>query len=76
MDSRLNRDFDTNSAWKALETAMACVELNSNRRLEMRKVVVNLRECLEMEKARVKAWKENEEHNSASGNTDYVTAET
>ncbi|KAI8544547.1 hypothetical protein RHMOL_Rhmol08G0305600 [Rhododendron molle] len=76
MDSRLNRDFDTNSAWKTLETAMACVELNSNRRQVMRQVVVNLRECLEMEKARVKSRKENEEHNSATGNTDYVTAET
>ncbi|KAF7115916.1 hypothetical protein RHSIM_RhsimUnG0045800 [Rhododendron simsii] len=55
MDSRLNNDFDTNSVFKALETAMPCVELNSNRRLEMRQVVVNLRECLEMEKARVRA---------------------
>ncbi|KAF7115915.1 hypothetical protein RHSIM_RhsimUnG0045700 [Rhododendron simsii] len=76
MDSRLNSDFDTNSAWKALETAMPCVELNSNRRLEMRQVVVNLRECLEMEKASVRAWKENEEHNFASGNTDYAMSES
>ncbi|KAI8544545.1 hypothetical protein RHMOL_Rhmol08G0305600 [Rhododendron molle] len=76
MDSRLNSDFDTNSAWKALETAMPCVELNSNRRPEMRQVVVNLRECLEMEKTRVRDRKENEEHNSASGNTDYVISES
>ncbi|KAG5537815.1 hypothetical protein RHGRI_025056 [Rhododendron griersonianum] len=76
MDSRLNSDFDTNSAWKALETAMPCVELSSNRRQVMRQVVINLRECLEMEKARVKARKENEEHNSVSGNTNYVTVES
>ncbi|KAF7134797.1 hypothetical protein RHSIM_Rhsim08G0229900 [Rhododendron simsii] len=76
MDWRLNSDFDTNSAWKALETAMPCVELNSNQRLEMRQVVVNLRECLEMEKARVRALKENEEHNSASDNIDYAMSES
>ncbi|KAI8544544.1 hypothetical protein RHMOL_Rhmol08G0305500 [Rhododendron molle] len=69
MDSRLNSDFDTNSTRKALETAMACVECNLSQRLEMRQVVANLRDCLEMEKARVKVWKENEVHNSESGNT-------
>ncbi|XP_058180887.1 probable LRR receptor-like serine/threonine-protein kinase At4g29180 [Rhododendron vialii] len=73
MDLRLNSDFDTNSARKALETAMACVECNLSQRLVMRQVVANLRECLEMEKARVKVWKENEVHNSASGNTVYVS---
>ncbi|XP_058180840.1 probable LRR receptor-like serine/threonine-protein kinase At1g05700 isoform X3 [Rhododendron vialii] len=76
LDSRLNSDFDTNSALKALETAMPCVELSSNRRPEMRQVVVNLRECLEMEKARVRARKENEEHNFAFDNKDYVMAKS
>ncbi|KAI8544540.1 hypothetical protein RHMOL_Rhmol08G0305200 [Rhododendron molle] len=73
MDLRLNSDFDTNSTRLALETAMACVECDLTRRLAMKKVVANLRECLEMEEARVKAWKENEGHNSASGNTVYVS---
>ncbi|XP_058180841.1 putative leucine-rich repeat receptor-like serine/threonine-protein kinase At2g19230 isoform X4 [Rhododendron vialii] len=73
MDLRLNSDFDTNSARKALETAMACVECNLSQRLVMRQVVANLRDCLEMEKARVKVWKENEVHNSESGNTVYVS---
>ncbi|KAF7136040.1 hypothetical protein RHSIM_Rhsim08G0229800 [Rhododendron simsii] len=73
MDWRLNSDFDTYSAWKALETAMECVECNLSQRLVMRQVVANLRECLEMEKASVRVWKENEVHNSASGNIVYVS---
>ncbi|KAF7135078.1 hypothetical protein RHSIM_Rhsim08G0229600 [Rhododendron simsii] len=73
MDLRLNSDFDTSSARKALETAMACVECNLSQRLVMRQVGAILRDCLEMEKARVKVWKENEVHNSASSNSVYVS---
>lgn len=73
VDSRLNGDFDTNSAWKVVEIAMACVEQNSIRRPAMRQVGADLRECVEMEIDRVKARKKNEVHNSASGSSFYVS---
>ncbi|KAH7866404.1 hypothetical protein Vadar_019960 [Vaccinium darrowii] len=73
VDSRLNGDFGTNSAWKVAETAMACVEQNSIQRPAMRQVVAELRECVEMEIDRVKDQKENEVYNSASGSSFYVS---
>ncbi|KAH7866816.1 hypothetical protein Vadar_025395 [Vaccinium darrowii] len=73
VDSRLNGDFGTDSAWKVVETAMACVEHNSIRRPAMRQVVAKLRECVEMEIDRVKDRRENEAYNSASGGSFYVS---
>lgn len=73
VDSRLNGDFGTNSAWKVAETAMACVEHNSSQRPAMRQVVAKLRECVEMEIDRVKDRRENEAYNSASGSLFYVS---
>ena len=52
VDSRLQGDFDTSSAWKAVETAMACVSVNSAERPYMSDVVVELKECLAAELAR------------------------
>ncbi|KAH7865083.1 hypothetical protein Vadar_002003 [Vaccinium darrowii] len=73
VDSRLNGDFDTNSAWKVVEIAMACVEHSSIRRPAMRQVVAELRECVEMELDRVKDRKENEVYNSTSDSSFYVS---
>ncbi|GFY97115.1 leucine-rich repeat protein kinase family protein [Actinidia rufa] len=47
-DPRLEGEFDSNSMWKALEAAMACVPSNSLQRPTMSEVVVELNECLEM----------------------------
>ena len=69
MDSQLRGDFDANSAWKAAETAMACVERNSIQRPVMSQVVSELRECLEMETARGRAWTTNGDHNSSSSSS-------
>ena len=51
VDPRLQGNFDTNSVWKAMETAMACVPLISIQRPSMSHVVIELKECLEIEKA-------------------------
>ncbi|KAH1105007.1 hypothetical protein GLYMA_13G352900v4 [Glycine max] len=58
VDSRLEGDFDINSAWKAVEIAMACVSLNPSERPIMRVIVTELKETLATELARTK-------HNSA-----------
>ncbi|GAV75936.1 Pkinase domain-containing protein/Malectin_like domain-containing protein/LRR_8 domain-containing protein, partial [Cephalotus follicularis] len=49
VDPRLQGDFDTNSVWKAVELAMACVSQSSSRRPNMNQIVVELKECLAME---------------------------
>ncbi|XP_027344323.1 LRR receptor-like serine/threonine-protein kinase IOS1 [Abrus precatorius] len=54
VDSRLEGDFDINSAWKAVEIAMACVSLNPNERPIISVVVAELKESLATELARTK----------------------
>ena len=45
VDPRLNEDFDTNSAWRAVETAIGCVVHSSSERPTMSDVVAKLKEC-------------------------------
>ncbi|XP_020223399.1 LRR receptor-like serine/threonine-protein kinase IOS1 [Cajanus cajan] len=52
VDSRLKGDFDINSAWKALEIAMACVSLNPDERPMMSVIAFELKETLAAELAR------------------------
>ncbi|KAI3766500.1 hypothetical protein L2E82_16563 [Cichorium intybus] len=52
VDPRLLGDFDINSAWKAVELAMACVAHTPSRRPTMNEVVMELSDCLVIEKAR------------------------
>ncbi|KAL2968272.1 hypothetical protein AAZX31_15G021100 [Glycine max] len=54
VDSRLEGDYDINSAWKALEIAMACVSLNPNERPIMSGIAIELKETLAIEIARAK----------------------
>ncbi|RYR51677.1 hypothetical protein Ahy_A06g026651 [Arachis hypogaea] len=54
VDSRLGRDFDCSSAWKVVETAMACVSQSSNERPIMSEVLIELKNALEMELSRTK----------------------
>ncbi|KAJ9692200.1 hypothetical protein PVL29_011329 [Vitis rotundifolia] len=51
VDPRLQGDFNTNSAWKAVEIALACVAPTGMQRPDMSHVVVDLKECLETEVA-------------------------
>ncbi|XP_034696177.1 uncharacterized protein LOC117922232 isoform X2 [Vitis riparia] len=46
VDPRLNGDFDISSAWKAVETAMACVRFSSVDRPTMSDIVYELKECI------------------------------
>ncbi|XP_022980506.1 putative leucine-rich repeat receptor-like protein kinase At2g19210 [Cucurbita maxima] len=48
------KDFDINSAWKAVDVAMSCVSTKSKDRPSMSQVVVDLKECLAIESARNK----------------------
>ncbi|BAT91665.1 hypothetical protein VIGAN_07027700 [Vigna angularis var. angularis] len=52
VDSSLEGNFDINSAWKAVEIAMACVSPNPNERPMMSVVVIELQETLATELAR------------------------
>ncbi|KMZ70034.1 Kinase-like protein, partial [Zostera marina] len=49
VDPKLKNDFDTNSAWKALEVAFQCILPTSIQRPLMFDVVKQLKECLEFE---------------------------
>ncbi|KAL6312544.1 hypothetical protein AAG906_029468 [Vitis piasezkii] len=51
VDPRLQGDFNTNSAWKAVEIALACVASTGMQRPDMSHVVVDLKGCLETEVA-------------------------
>ncbi|KAI3671616.1 hypothetical protein L1987_87355 [Smallanthus sonchifolius] len=52
VDPRLLGDYDINSAWKAVELAMACVAHTPSRRPTMNEVVMELNDCLVAERAR------------------------
>ena len=54
VDSRFEGDFDINSAWKAVEIAMACVSLSPKERPIMSVIVFELKEILATELARIK----------------------
>ena len=49
VDSRLEGAYDTNSVWKAVEIATACVSPNLNKRPITSVIVVELKESLAME---------------------------
>ncbi|GKV45451.1 hypothetical protein SLEP1_g52527 [Rubroshorea leprosula] len=65
VDPRLKEDFDVNSAWKAVEVAIACVSPTSTGRPTMKDVVGEIYECLATERARKKIGHENGSQNSA-----------
>ncbi|ESW22548.1 hypothetical protein PHAVU_005G162200, partial [Phaseolus vulgaris] len=48
VDSRLEGEFDTNSVWKVVEIATACVSPNPNRRPIISVVVSELKESLSL----------------------------
>ncbi|KFK35822.1 hypothetical protein AALP_AA4G041700 [Arabis alpina] len=52
VDPKLQGDFDPNTIWKVVETAMTCLNPSSARRPTMTQVVMDLKECLNMEMAR------------------------
>ncbi|KAL6285568.1 hypothetical protein ACE6H2_009958 [Prunus campanulata] len=64
VDMRLERHFHTNSVWKAVEIAMACVSPNAIKRPTMSQVVVELKESLATEIAGTRQCHEIELTNS------------
>ena len=51
VDPRLRGEFYTNSAWKAVEIAMSCIPSPAIQRPDMSQVLVELKECLDLETA-------------------------
>ncbi|CAB4302984.1 unnamed protein product [Prunus armeniaca] len=49
VDSRIQGTYNTSSAWKALQLAMACVSLKAIRRPDITFIYKDLKECLEIE---------------------------
>lgn len=69
MDSRLQGDYNTNSAWKAVEIALSCVESSGMQRPDMSHVLADLKECLEIENASAKKIPSSADtHSMGSGN--------
>ncbi|KAL5824508.1 hypothetical protein ACOSQ3_020571 [Xanthoceras sorbifolium] len=54
VDPSLEGDFETNSAWKAVDLALACASHAPSKRPAMNEVVMELKECLAMETSRKK----------------------
>ena len=52
--TRMHGDYISNSVWKALEIAMACVSTNTNTSSTMSEVVIELKDCLATEIAQTK----------------------
>ncbi|XP_075663639.1 senescence-induced receptor-like serine/threonine-protein kinase [Castanea sativa] len=49
VDPRLQGEFYTNSAWKVVEIAMSCIPSPAIQRPDMSQVLVELKECLDLE---------------------------
>ncbi|KAJ4890477.1 Leucine-rich repeat protein kinase family protein [Raphanus sativus] len=49
MDPNLHGDYNSHSAWRALELAMLCANPSSEKRPNMFQVVIELKECLTSE---------------------------
>ncbi|KAB2612917.1 LRR receptor-like serine/threonine-protein kinase [Pyrus ussuriensis x Pyrus communis] len=64
VDPRLEGNFNTNSVWKAVEIANACISPTAIKRLSMSQVVMDLKECLATELARTNRRDETELRNS------------
>ncbi|CAM0879037.1 unnamed protein product [Alopecurus aequalis] len=53
VDTRLQGDYDVNTAWKAAEIAFKCTDQESLQRPTMTEVVVQLQECLQLAEDRI-----------------------
>ncbi|KAJ9692172.1 hypothetical protein PVL29_011310 [Vitis rotundifolia] len=71
VDSRLNGNFNPNSAWKLVE-AMACVPRSSIQRPTMSQVVVELKECLQMEMHRNKSASQSRKYQDTASSANSI----
>ncbi|OAO96215.1 hypothetical protein AXX17_AT5G59050 [Arabidopsis thaliana] len=74
MDPNLHGDYDSRSAWRALELAMSCANPSSTRRPSMSQVVIELKECLVSENSRRNMSRGMESQSSAEVNIIFDTA--
>lgn len=51
IDSKMAKDFDTNSVWKVVELALESVSQNVSDRPNMQQIVRGLKECLQREES-------------------------
>ncbi|PSR96150.1 Leucine-rich repeat receptor-like protein kinase [Actinidia chinensis var. chinensis] len=72
IDPKLRGDFDINSVWKAVETAMACVPSSSIQRPTMSQVLVELKECLEIETACESTWTSRKDQETSTSSFEMV----
>ncbi|GFZ08089.1 leucine-rich repeat protein kinase family protein [Actinidia rufa] len=72
IDPKLRGDFDVNSVWKAVETAMACVPSSSIQRPTMSQVLVELKECLEIETACESTWTSRKDQETSTSSFEMV----
>ncbi|KAG7534850.1 Protein kinase domain [Arabidopsis thaliana x Arabidopsis arenosa] len=54
VDPNLRKDYDINSAWRALELAMSCANPSSSKRPSMSQVIQELKECIVCEKSGIR----------------------
>jgi hypothetical protein len=55
VDARMCGDHDVNSVWKVIDTALKCTSQIPEERPTMTEVVALLKECLELEAARLES---------------------
>ena len=73
VDPRLQGDnFKINSAWKAVEIALACVALSGMERPDMNHVLVDLKDCLEMEVANSKRTRTGDSYSYTVGSNNFM----
>lgn len=53
MDPNLRKDYDPNSAWRAVELAMSCANPSYSKRPSMSQVINELKECIMCENSRI-----------------------
>ncbi|KAL0843537.1 hypothetical protein Bca101_016782 [Brassica carinata] len=72
MDPNLHKDYDFNSAWRALELAMLCANPSSSKRPSMSQVIHEIKECLVCAKSGICKDLEMEPHEVMSSDTSMV----
>ncbi|KAJ4768531.1 Leucine-rich repeat protein kinase family protein [Rhynchospora pubera] len=72
VDARMQGDYDINSIWKAADVALKCTAQSGTQRPTMSEVVVQLKECIELEAV---AAGRNNNSNFYSGNSSTGTSE-
>ncbi|KAL0010247.1 hypothetical protein SO802_005355 [Lithocarpus litseifolius] len=74
VDPRLQGEFYTNSAWKAVEIAMSCIPSPAILRPDMSQVLVELKECLDLEIAHGRSQTLAIEANETTSSTPFIVS--